>query len=61
MRRAREKDTVLEVDVGAIIWLIDHAQSDGLDIFSRDLHRAGSENAEKPQHERSGVRDCVQR
>lgn len=34
-----EGNNLLEVDVGAVIWIIDHAQSSGLDILPRDLHR----------------------
>lgn len=35
-----EGDILLEIDVGAVVWIVDHAQSSGLDILPRDLHRA---------------------
>lgn len=37
---AQEGGFILEIDISAVFGLIDHAQSCGLDILSRDLHRA---------------------
>lgn len=37
---AQEGGLILEIDISAAFGLIDHAQSCGLDILSRDLHRA---------------------
>lgn len=50
-----EEMVILEVDIGAIVWLIDHAESSGLDLFSWYLHRARRENVEKPTAQRFGV------
>lgn len=42
-----EERVILEIDIRAIVWLIDHAQSNGLDILSWDLHRARREMLRK--------------